>query len=90
MFVLRAKAKLAIARICIHQFIFKAAEQLDKEVILGLLNITGCVFAELLSGEALWPGKSDLDQLHLIRCTLGDLLPRHMTIFSQNTFFQVN
>ncbi|CAH2044639.1 unnamed protein product, partial [Iphiclides podalirius] len=48
----------------------------------------GCVFAELLSGEALWPGKSDLDQLHLIRCTLGDLLPRHMTIFSQNTFFQ--
>ncbi|KPJ16977.1 Cyclin-dependent kinase-like 1 [Papilio machaon] len=48
----------------------------------------GCVFAELVSGEALWPGKSDLDQLHLIRCTLGDLLPRHMTIFSQNTFFQ--
>ncbi|CAH0594407.1 unnamed protein product [Chrysodeixis includens] len=48
----------------------------------------GCVFAELLSGEALWPGKSDLDQLYLIRKTLGDLLPRHMTIFSQNTFFQ--
>ncbi|XP_063387708.1 cyclin-dependent kinase-like 4 [Cydia fagiglandana] len=48
----------------------------------------GCVFAELLSSEALWPGKSDLDQLYLIRKTLGDLLPRHMTIFSQNTFFQ--
>ncbi|XP_049878188.1 cyclin-dependent kinase-like 4 isoform X2 [Pectinophora gossypiella] len=48
----------------------------------------GCVFAELLSSEALWPGKSDLDQLYLIRRTLGDLLPRHMTIFSQNTFFQ--
>ncbi|XP_059048123.1 cyclin-dependent kinase-like 4 [Achroia grisella] len=48
----------------------------------------GCVFAELLSSEAMWPGKSDLDQLYLIRKTLGDLLPRHMTIFSQNTFFQ--
>ncbi|CAH4038129.1 unnamed protein product [Pieris brassicae] len=48
----------------------------------------GCVFAELLSSEALWPGKSDLDQLYLIRKTLGDLLPRHMTIFSQNSFFQ--
>ncbi|KAL4703576.1 hypothetical protein ACJJTC_006962 [Scirpophaga incertulas] len=48
----------------------------------------GCVFAELLSSEALWPGKSDLDQLYLIRKSLGDLLPRHMTIFSQNTFFQ--
>ncbi|CAB3248754.1 unnamed protein product [Arctia plantaginis] len=48
----------------------------------------GCVFAELLSGEALWPGKSDLDQLYLIRKTLGDLLPRHMTILSQNSFFQ--
>lgn len=55
----------------------------------GSVALAGCVFAELVSGEALWPGKSDLDQLHLIRCTLGDLLPRHMTIFSQNTFFQV-
>jgi hypothetical protein len=53
-------------------------------------SLSGCVFAELLSSEALWPGKSDLDQLYLIRKTLGDLLPRHMTIFSQNTFFQVN
>ncbi|XP_075387320.1 cyclin-dependent kinase-like 1 isoform X2 [Tenrec ecaudatus] len=30
----------------------------------------GCVFAELLSGVPLWPGKSDVDQLHLIRKTL--------------------
>lgn len=50
---------------------------------------TGCVFAELISGEALWPGKSDMDQLYLIRRTLGDLLARHMLIFSQNDFFQV-
>ena len=31
----------------------------------------GCVFAELLSGLPLWPGKSDMDQLYLIRRTLG-------------------
>ena len=31
----------------------------------------GCVFAELLSGQALWPGKSDVDQLYLIQRTLG-------------------
>lgn len=47
----------------------------------------GCVYAELIRGEALWPGKSDVDQLYLIRRTLGDLLPRHMVIFQQNEFF---
>lgn len=47
----------------------------------------GCVTAELIRGEALWPGKSDVDQLYLIRRTLGDLLPRHITIFKSNEFF---
>lgn len=47
----------------------------------------GCVFAELIRGEALWPGKSDVDQLYLIRRTIGDLLPRHIAIFQQNEFF---
>ncbi|KAH8027382.1 hypothetical protein HPB51_005008 [Rhipicephalus microplus] len=32
----------------------------------------GCVAAELMRGEALWPGKSDVDQLYLIRRTLGE------------------
>jgi len=43
--------------------------------------MTGCVFAELIKGEAIWPGKSDVDQLYLIRKTMGDLIPRHMQIF---------
>ncbi|XP_075677839.1 cyclin-dependent kinase-like 1 isoform X4 [Dermatophagoides pteronyssinus] len=47
----------------------------------------GCVAAELMRGEALWPGKSDVDQLYLIRKTLGDLLARHITIFRTNEFF---
>ncbi|XP_059143125.1 cyclin-dependent kinase-like 1 isoform X2 [Physella acuta] len=48
----------------------------------------GCVFAELLTGQAIWPGRSDVDQLYLIRKTLGDLIPRHLEIFSNNTFFK--
>ncbi|KAL1260108.1 hypothetical protein QQF64_007935, partial [Cirrhinus molitorella] len=47
----------------------------------------GCVFAELLSGNPLWPGRSDVDQLHLIRQTLGDLIPRHQQVFRSNVFF---
>ena len=35
----------------------------------------GCVFAELLSGQPLWPGRSDVDQLYLIKKTLGKNLP---------------
>ena len=31
----------------------------------------GCVFAELLNGQPLWPGRSDVDQLYLIKKTLG-------------------
>ncbi|XP_012936798.1 cyclin-dependent kinase-like 1 [Aplysia californica] len=48
----------------------------------------GCVFAELLTGQAVWPGRSDVDQLYLIRKTLGDLIPRHLEIFSNNAFFK--
>lgn len=48
----------------------------------------GCMFAELIRGDALWAGRSDVDQLYLIRRTLGDLLPRHLQIFSQNEFFR--
>ncbi|KAF4076713.1 hypothetical protein AMELA_G00218190 [Ameiurus melas] len=47
----------------------------------------GCVFAELLLGSPLWPGCSDVDQLDLIRKTLGDLIPRHQQVFRSNAFF---
>nr|XP_060479115.1 cyclin-dependent kinase-like 4 [Panthera onca] len=48
---------------------------------------TGCVFAELLTGQPLWPGRSDVDQLYLIIRTLGKLIPRHQSIFKSNQFF---
>lgn len=47
----------------------------------------GCVIAELIRGEPLWPGKSDVDQLHLIRCTLGQLSARHLAVFRSNQYF---
>uniref|UniRef100_A0A8R1HLF2 cyclin-dependent kinase n=2 Tax=Caenorhabditis japonica TaxID=281687 RepID=A0A8R1HLF2_CAEJA len=47
----------------------------------------GCVYAELMTGEALWPGRSDIDQLYHIRRTLGEFLPRHVSIFRTNQFF---
>lgn len=50
----------------------------------------GCVYAELVRGTALWPGRSDVDQLYLIRKTIGDILQRHQLIFSQNEYFAVS
>lgn len=50
----------------------------------------GCVFAELLSGSPLWPGKSDVDQLYLIRKTLGkEIVGREnlIAIFTKLYFF---
>lgn len=32
----------------------------------------GCVFGELLNGQPIWPGKSDVDQLYHIQRTLGN------------------
>lgn len=48
----------------------------------------GCVFAELISGQPLWPGRSDLDQLYLIRKTLGDLTENQKKIFKANQFYR--
>lgn len=48
----------------------------------------GCVFGELLNGQPIWPGKSDVDQLYHIQKTLGDLIPRHRKVFNSNQFFR--
>ena len=34
----------------------------------------GCLFAELMTGQPLWPGKSDFDQIYQLRKTLGKYL----------------
>ncbi|XP_055757213.1 cyclin-dependent kinase-like 2 [Salvelinus fontinalis] len=47
----------------------------------------GCLFVEMLTGEPLFPGDSDIDQLyHIIRC-FGNLTPRHQELFYKNPVF---
>ncbi|XP_072165090.1 cyclin-dependent kinase-like 2 [Diadema setosum] len=47
----------------------------------------GCLQAEMLTGEPLFPGDSDIDQLyHIIRC-FGTLIQRHKEIFLMNPLF---
>lgn len=54
---------------------YRSPELLVGDVTYGApvdIWAVGCVLAELITGEALWPGRSDIDQLYLIRKTLGE------------------
>lgn len=42
------------------------------------------VQGELLDGEPLFPGDSDLDQLYRIQQVLGPLVPEHEQLFLRN------
>ncbi|XP_015201194.2 cyclin-dependent kinase-like 2 isoform X1 [Lepisosteus oculatus] len=47
----------------------------------------GCLFVEMLTGDPLFPGDSDIDQLyHIMRC-FGNLTPRHQELFYKNPIF---
>ncbi|CAD5224192.1 unnamed protein product [Bursaphelenchus okinawaensis] len=48
----------------------------------------GCVFAEMLTGDPLWPGRTDVDQLYLIKQTVGDIFQKHVQVFRQNQYFR--
>ncbi|CAG9788902.1 unnamed protein product [Diatraea saccharalis] len=43
----------------------------------------GCLFSEMLTGDPLFPGDSDIDQLALIIKTVGKLAPRHQQVVSR-------
>jgi len=47
----------------------------------------GCLSGEMLQGDPLFPGKSDLDQLSRILRCCGNLCPRHREIFQRNPLF---
>ncbi|NWZ84975.1 CDKL2 protein, partial [Poecile atricapillus] len=47
----------------------------------------GSLITEMLTGEALFPGDSDIDQLfHITKC-LGNLIPRQQELFYKNPLF---
>lgn len=49
------------------------------------LHFAGCVFAELATGRALFPGKSSADQLHLILQCFGAAMPlKHLQLASND------
>ncbi|XP_053610470.1 cyclin-dependent kinase-like 2 isoform X2 [Plodia interpunctella] len=43
----------------------------------------GCLFSEMMTGDPLFPGDSDIDQLALIIKTVGKLAPRHQQVVSR-------
>ncbi|CAL8073210.1 unnamed protein product [Calicophoron daubneyi] len=47
----------------------------------------GCLGAEILTGDPLFPGDSDIDQLHHIVKCLGNLNEKYQTIFRHNPLF---
>lgn len=47
----------------------------------------GCLVIEMLMGQPLFPGESDIDQLHHIMTCLGTLIPRHQELFYKNPVF---
>lgn len=49
----------------------------------------GCVAGELMRGEPIWPGKTDLDQLNLIQKSLGRLTSEQVqTLLNQTIYDQ--
>nr|AAS21447.1 cyclin-dependent kinase-like 1 [Oikopleura dioica] len=48
----------------------------------------GCVFGELLNGQPIWPGKSELDQLHKIQKTCGELIIQHKKLLQTNKYLR--
>uniref|UniRef100_A0A7G3AXW9 cyclin-dependent kinase n=2 Tax=Lutzomyia longipalpis TaxID=7200 RepID=A0A7G3AXW9_LUTLO len=49
---------------------------------------TGCLYAEMMTGEPLFPGESDVDQLFQIVRVLGKVTARHQVLITRNTLFK--
>lgn len=47
----------------------------------------GCLYAEMLTGDPLFPGESDIDQLFQITKLLGPLATKHRQMISKNPMF---
>ncbi|CAB1437881.1 unnamed protein product, partial [Pleuronectes platessa] len=47
----------------------------------------GCLLLEMFTGQPLFPGDSDLDQIHHITRCFGHLTARHQELFYRNPVF---
>eukprot|EP00762_Andalucia_godoyi_P008503 ANDGO_05755.mRNA.1 Cell division control protein 2 homolog 3 len=67
----------------------------SPELLLGSTNYgkevdvwaIGCIMGELLDGQAMFPGESDIDQLYVIQRVLGPLTSEQMELFYRNPRF---
>lgn len=48
----------------------------------------GCLFAEMMAGDPLFPGDSDIDQLFLIMKVMGRLSQRHQQLMVRNPMYR--
>lgn len=70
---------------------YRAPELLVGDLCYGTgvdIWAVGCLAAELSNSLPLFAGKSDLDQLHLIMTSCGDLCQRHLDIFEKSSSFK--
>ena len=70
---------------------YRAPELLVGDVNYGKpvdIWAIGCLLAEMLTGDPLFPGDSDIDQLYHIVRTLGNLPQKHQSVFSTNRLFK--
>lgn len=51
--------------------------------------VAGCLAVEMHTGDPLFPGDSDVDQLWLILKGMGSLTPSHAHMLSKNSYFTV-
>lgn len=67
----------------------------SPELLLGTTDYSlpsdlfaaGCIMAELVDGQPLFPGESEIDQMHLIQKMLGPFTPQQQEAFSRNRSF---
>ena len=66
------------------------------EILVGIVRYgkevdvwaIACIAGEISDGQPLFPGQSELDQLHLIQKLLGPLTPEQLLVFQRNDRFQ--
>ena len=60
-------------------------QEYRNRIIVHIVFFNGSL---LLCLNRIWPGKSDVDQLYLIRKTLGNLIDKHITILKSNPHYK--